>query len=130
MRLLIYPVILNQNWIIIMSEISLKVKELSEKYRDYTANNLSRLVRIKSLSTQEREVQLELKRQMEEAGFDEVVIDGLGNVIGRIGHGSRILAIDGHMDTVDIGYRDNWDFDPLGGEIRDGFVHGRGSVDQ
>jgi putative selenium metabolism hydrolase len=76
------------------------------------------------------EVQLELKRQMEEAGFDETRIDGLGNVIGRIGSGKKILAIDGHMDTVDIGNINNWSFDPLGGEIKDGFVHGRGSVDQ
>ena len=51
----------------------------------------------------ERDVQAELKRQMEEAGFDEVNIDGLGNVIGRIGSGKKILAIDGHMDTVDMG---------------------------
>jgi len=38
--------------------------------------------------------------------------------------GKKILAIDGHMDTVDIGNRDNWSFDPLGGEIKNGFVHG------
>jgi len=107
-----------------------QIKALSEKYGDYTAKNLSELVKIKSLSTQEKEVQLELKRQMEEAGFDEVWIDGLGNVIGRIGNGSKILAIDGHMDTVDNGNMSNWDFDPLGGEIKDGFVHGRGTVDQ
>lgn len=107
-----------------------QIKSLSEKYRDYTAENLSKLVKIKSLSTQEEEVQLELKRQMEEAGFDEVWIDGLGNVIGRIGNGKTILAIDGHMDTVDNGNLSNWDFDPLGGEIKDGFVHGRGTVDQ
>lgn len=113
-----------------MSDVYSKIKELSEKYADYTARNLSRLVQIKSLSAQERDVQLELKRQMEEAGFDEVFIDGLGNVIGRIGNGKRILAIDGHMDTVDIGNKDNWEFDPLGGEIRDGYVHGRGTVDQ
>ncbi len=113
-----------------MSDIYGKIKALSDKYADYTAKNLSRLVQIKSLSAQERDVQLELKRQMEEAGFDEVFIDGLGNVIGRIGNGKRILAIDGHMDTVDIGNIDSWEFDPLGGEIRDGFVHGRGSVDQ
>ncbi|MCK7538393.1 MAG: M20/M25/M40 family metallo-hydrolase [Marinilabiliales bacterium] len=75
-------------------------------------------------------MQLELKRQMEEAGFDEVFIDGMGNVIGRIGSGKKILAIDGHMDTVDLGNSRNWSFDPLGGEIKDGFVHGRGSVDQ
>ena len=113
-----------------MDNIFQRINELSEKYRDYTAENLSKLVKIKSLSTQEKEVQLELKRQMEEAGFDEVKIDGLGNVIGRIGNGKKILAIDGHMDTVDMGNMDNWNFNPLGGEIKDGFVHGRGTVDQ
>lgn len=107
-----------------------KISALAEKYRDYTATNLSKLIQIKSLSCEEEKVQLELKRQMEEAGFDEVKIDGLGNVIGRIGNGKKILAIDGHMDTVDMGNLSNWDFDPLGGEIKDGFVHGRGSVDQ
>ncbi len=113
-----------------MDKLDTKIIELAEKYRDYTAENLSKLVKIKSLSTEEKEVQLELKRQMEEAGFDEVWIDGLGNVIGRIGKGKKILAIDGHMDTVDMGALDNWNFDPLGGEIKDGFVHGRGTVDQ
>ncbi|MBK7096867.1 MAG: YgeY family selenium metabolism-linked hydrolase [Saprospiraceae bacterium] len=113
-----------------MENIYIKIKELSEKYKDYTAQNLSKLVKIRSLSTQEKEVQQELKRQMEEAGFDEVKIDGLGNVIGRIGNGKKILAIDGHMDTVDVGNLQNWTFDPFGGEIRDGFVHGRGTVDQ
>ncbi len=113
-----------------MDAIYAKIKELSEKYSDYTAQNLSKLVKIKSLSGQEKEVQLELKRQMEEAGFDEIRIDGLGNVIGRIGNGKKILAIDGHMDTVDMGNMQNWTFDPLGGEIKDGFVHGRGTVDQ
>lgn len=113
-----------------MESIYPKIKELSEKYRDYTANNLSKLVKIKSVSTQEKDVQLELKRQMEEAGFDEVRIDGLGNVIGRIGNGKRILAIDGHMDTVDFGNMANWEFDPLCGDIKDGYVLGRGTVDQ
>jgi len=113
-----------------MENIYSRILELSEKYKQYTAENLSKLIKIKSLSAQEKEVQLELVKQMKEAGFDEVKIDGLGNVIGRIGNGSKILAIDGHMDTVDLGNLENWNFDPLGGEIKDGFVHGRGSVDQ
>lgn len=113
-----------------MSDIYKRINELAEKYRNYTAENLSKLVKIKSLSTQEKDVQLELKRQMEEAGFDKVWIDDLGNVIGRIGKGKKILAIDGHMDTVDMGNMDNWSFNPLSGEIKDGFVHGRGTVDQ
>jgi putative selenium metabolism hydrolase len=113
-----------------MDHIYQKINELSEKYRDYTAENLSRLVKIKSLSNNEEAVQKELMRQMTEAGFGEVKADKLGNVIGRIGNGRKILAIDGHIDTVDIGNPDNWHFDPLGGEIKDGYVHGRGSVDQ
>ncbi len=106
------------------------IRLAAEKYRDYTAQNLSDLIKVKSLSCEEEQVQLVLKKQMEEAGFDEVRLDGLGNVIGRIGNGKRILAIDGHMDTVDLGNSEQWDFDPLGGEIKDGFVHGRGTVDQ
>lgn len=113
-----------------MNELLEKINELSHKYSDYTAQNLSKLVKIKSTSMYEKDVQLELKRQMEEASFDEVRIDGLGNVIGRIGNGKRILAIDGHMDTVDVGNPANWTFDPFSGEIKDGFVHGRGTVDQ
>ncbi len=113
-----------------MENIYNKINELAEKYKDYSAENLSRLVKIKSLSKEEKDVQLELKKQMEEAGFDEVRIDGLGNVIGRIGNGKKILAIDGHMDTVDVGNLKNWTFDPFGGEIKNGYVHGRGTVDQ
>ena len=113
-----------------MNEIYSKINQLAEKYKNYTANNLSKLVKIKSTSMHEKNVQLEFKRQMEEAGFDEVRIDGLGNVIGRIGNGKRVLAIDGHMDTVDVGNIDNWNFDPFSGEIKDGYVHGRGTVDQ
>ncbi len=107
-----------------------QILKMAEKYRDYTAQNLSKLVRLKSLSLQEKEVQEELKKQMEEAGFDDVFIDPLGYVIGRIGSGKKILALDAHMDTVDLGNMDNWDFDPLSGAIEDGHVLGRGSVDQ
>jgi putative selenium metabolism hydrolase len=113
-----------------MKDIILKINELAESYRDYTAGNLSRLVKIKSLSTGEKVMADELKRQMVEAGFDEVRIDGLGNVIGRIGNGSKILAFDGHIDTVDVGNIANWTNDPFSGEILDGYVYGRGTVDQ
>jgi putative selenium metabolism hydrolase len=102
----------------------------AEEYKSYTAQNLSEMIKIKSLSLQEKEVCQLIKRQMEAAEFDEVRIDGLGNVIGKIGNGPKVIAFDGHIDTVDLGNLENWDFDPLGGEIKDGFVHGRGSVDQ
>jgi len=110
----------------IAEQINAKAKE----YRNYTAENLSRIIKMKSLSCGEKDVAYAIKEMMDEAGFDETRIDGLGNVIGRIGNGKKIIAIDGHIDTVDLGNLENWDFDPLGGEIKDGFVHGRGTVDQ
>lgn len=53
-----------------MKNLNKDILELSEKYKDYTAQNLSKLIKIKSLSLEEKEVQLELKRQMEEADFE------------------------------------------------------------
>ncbi len=106
------------------------INEKAKQYQDYTAKNLSELVKIKSLSTKEGAVVKKLKEMMADARFDEIKIDGLGNIIGRLGSGKKIIAIDGHIDTVDIGNIQNWTFDPLSGEIKDGFVHGRGSVDQ
>lgn len=110
--------------------IAEQILKKAEEYKEYTAKNLSEMIKIKSLSLQEGEVASKIKNMMEDAGFDEVKIDGLGNVIGRIGDGEKIISFDGHIDTVDLGNIKNWDFDPLGGEIKDGFVHGRGSVDQ
>ncbi|MCU0538699.1 MAG: YgeY family selenium metabolism-linked hydrolase [Desulfobacterales bacterium] len=112
-----------------MNAIS-SILDLSRRYRDDTAAALSELVKIPSLSCREKEVAAKLAGQMRAAGFDEVTIDGLGNVIGRIGRGSRILAFDGHIDTVDVGNPANWNEDPFSGAIRDGFVYGRGAADQ
>jgi putative selenium metabolism hydrolase len=111
-------------------EIAQQIMALAQKYRDDTAESLARLVRIPSVSLKEERVQKELKQQMEAAGLEDVFIDGLGNVIGRLGRGSKALAFDAHMDTVDVGNPDNWQFDPYSAEIKDGFVYGRGSVDQ
>lgn len=113
-----------------MTEILKKINDLATSYADYTAGNLAKLIRIKSLSLGEKGVAEELKRQMLEAGFDEARIDGLGNVIGRIGNGKKSICFDGHIDTVDVGNAANWEFDPFSGEIRDGYVLGRGTVDQ
>lgn len=107
-----------------------QIRELSEKYRDYTAKNLSKLVQTKSYSSKEEDVCRLIVELCKEAGFDEVRIDGLGSVIGRVGHGKKTLAFDAHIDTVEVGNLKNWSFDPFSGEIKDGKVWGRGSSDQ
>ncbi len=42
---------------------------------------------------------------------------------------SKRLMLCAHSDTVAIGDLDNWTVDPLGGEIRDGRIWGRGACD-
>lgn len=110
--------------------LSEQILALAKQYSGYTAQNLSKMIHAKSLSTQEKEVTEVIIAQMKEAGFDEARTDGLGNVIGRIGNGKKIIVIDGHIDTVDTGNLNNWDKDPFSGEISGGFVYGRGTVDQ
>ena len=110
--------------------ISQSVRDLAEKYRSYTAENLSKLVRVKSYSSKEEDVCRLVAELCKEAGFDEVRFDGLGSVIGRVGNGPKSIAFDGHVDTVEVGNLDNWDFDPFCGTIKDGLVYGRGTSDQ
>ena len=107
-----------------------KIREMAEKYRDYTADILSQLVRIPSFSGQEKDVCSKIVSLCTEAGFDEVRIDNLGNVIARIGSGDEILAFDAHIDTVETGDKGAWEKDPFSGEIDGTYVWGRGSSDQ
>ena len=88
-------------------------------------------VRIPSPSGQEREVAQLMKRKMEEYGFDEVLIDRHGSVLGRM-RGCRpgkTILLDGHIDNVDVIDADEWTHDPFGGEIDQGRIYGRGTSD-
>ena len=106
--------------------IRLRAKELEGD----TVRFLSDLVRTQSFSSKERKVIGVIKREMEKIGFDEIRIDGLGNIIGRIGNGKRVIAFDGHVDTVYPGDLSQWAQDPFVPVIKDGKIWGRGTVDQ
>lgn len=88
------------------------------------------LIAIPSESTHEEAVVARVAREMREIGFDEVRIDGLGSVLGRVGSGPLVVAIDGHVDTVGIGDPSTWSVDPYRGAIAGGVVYGRGASDQ
>ncbi|MDD4082702.1 MAG: YgeY family selenium metabolism-linked hydrolase [Sphaerochaetaceae bacterium] len=111
-------------------KIKEEIKQLAAKYKDYTAENLSKIVKTKSYSGQEENVCRLIVELCEQAGFDEVRIDGLGSVIGRVGYGKKTIAFDAHIDTVEVGNMKNWNFDPFSGEIKDGIIYGRGTSDQ
>ena len=87
------------------------------------------LIATKSLSAQEGDVVRRVEREMAACGYDEVRIDAMGNILGRIGSGPRVLALDAHVDTVDVGNPANWTVDPFEGHERDGIVYGRGACD-
>ncbi|WP_029916896.1 YgeY family selenium metabolism-linked hydrolase [Pelobacter seleniigenes] len=107
-----------------------KILELAREYKADMTKFLRDMVRIPSESCDEKKVVLRIKEEMEKVGFDKVEIDGLGNVLGTIGHGKRLIAYDAHIDTVGIGNRDNWTFDPYEGYEDDETIGGRGTSDQ
>jgi putative selenium metabolism hydrolase len=88
------------------------------------------MIAIPSESAQERAVVERVTEEMRRLDFDEVRIDGLGNVLGRVGRGATVVAFDGHVDTVGVGDASTWTRDPYKGEEKDGIVYGRGAGDQ
>lgn len=89
------------------------------------------LIKAQSYSGQEDKVVEALKRNFEAMGFDDVIVDGYGNIIGHIkGNkpGKKVL-FDGHIDTVPVTNSDEWMYPPFGAEIHDGKIYGRGTSD-
>jgi len=71
--------------------------------------------------------------RLKSGGFDveswEVFPDR-PNVVGTLpGNEEKSLILCGHIDTVPVGNQANWVVDPFGGEIKDGKLFGRGTVD-
>lgn len=87
------------------------------------------LIAIPSLSSQEGNVVKRIQREMKALGYDEVRVDPMGNILGRIGSGKRVIAIDGHVDTVDVGDRKAWKTDPFDPVLKNGVIYGRGCSD-
>ena len=106
------------------------IKKTAEGYREDMVRFLRSMISYPSESCEEKEVVACIKAEMEKLGYDKVEIDGLGNVIGWMGEGEKIIAIDSHVDTVGIGNRENWTADPYEGYETDEIIYGRGGSDQ
>ena len=68
--------------------------------------------------------------EMRKLGFDEVRFDRMGNILGRIGSGPRVLLYDSHIDTVGVGDPEAWGWDPFQGKVEDGILFARGACDE
>jgi putative selenium metabolism hydrolase len=89
------------------------------------------LIRIPSLPGQEGELAARVMQEYERLHFDEVWRDDVGNCFARVrgtGHAPPVM-LSCHLDAVDVGDPAGWLYDPFGGTIADGFLHGRGAMD-
>ena len=106
------------------------IKAAAEGYKADMVRFLRAMISHPSESCEEKEVVACIKAELEKLGYDKVEVDGLGNVIGWMGEGDKIIAIDSHIDTVGIGNRENWTADPYEGYETDEIIYGRGGSDQ
>jgi acetylornithine deacetylase len=112
---------------------------------------LQQLVRTPSLTGEEEAVQRLVAAYMERIGLEvdmwEPDVAELAPYAEHVGEfetfasrpdvvgkwtgsgGGKSLILNGHIDTVEPGVRDQWDVDPFSGEVRDGRLIGRGSLD-
>lgn len=107
-----------------------QIKSKSENYKEDMTKFLRDLVAIPGESAEEEGVIKRIEREMKSVGFDKVEIDPMGNILGYMGTGETLIGFDAHIDTVGIGNRDNWDFDPYEGYETETEIGGRGTSDQ
>ncbi|HDS09258.1 MAG TPA: YgeY family selenium metabolism-linked hydrolase [Firmicutes bacterium] len=106
------------------------LKYVEKRYKKDIIKFHRDIVAIPSESCHEKDVIARIRKEMLKVGFDSVRIDKMGNIIGRLGSGKTIIAMDAHIDTVGIGSPDQWKWDPFKGKVENGNIYGRGSVDQ
>lgn len=108
-----------------------KVKELAKRDEAAVVQFLRDIVAIPSFSCKEKQVCERIVKEMKAVGFDEVKIDAVGNVIGRVGNGPTKIMFDNHIDTVGVGDPAAWKGrDPFDSKLENGKIWGRGVVDE
>ena len=93
---------------------------------------LSDLIKIQSVNPPGGETKAAqyLKHLFDQYRIPNEIIEpepGRASFVAHIGEGEKKLLYLSHTDVVPAS--DGWDFPPFSGEIKDGFVHGRGAID-
>jgi acetylornithine deacetylase/succinyl-diaminopimelate desuccinylase-like protein len=122
-------------------EPSPALKEVLKRIdRDDLVRLTTTLVKIPSdysegLVANHKEIATFLEAELRKLGLDVTVVEPEPNyplVVGRMkgSGGGPVLEAMGHYNTVPVGDRTRWHVDPLGAEVRDGKIWGRGAFDQ
>ncbi len=118
-------------------------------HRDAIISFLGDLVAIPSYDGNIRDVAARVERELRALGFFDIHYAPYGDIVARIGpstaprhpersaaeskdaqDGNRVLLYDSHLDTVGVGDESEWKHGAFSGEIVDGVMYGRGTVDE
>ena len=107
-----------------------RLRDRVEDERDSIIRFLREICAIPSTENQIRACGERIAEEMTKLGYDEIFWDKMGNIVGRIGSGDKILLYDSHIDTVGVGDPDEWKWDPFEGKVEDGVLYARGACDE
>jgi putative selenium metabolism hydrolase len=106
------------------------IKSRVEKNREDIVRFMLDICAIPSMDGQLKDVGERIQAEMRKLGFKEVRFDKMGNTIGRIGDGPKVIVFDSHIDTVGVGDPGEWEWDPFEGKVEDGVLYARGACDE
>jgi succinyl-diaminopimelate desuccinylase len=109
-----------------------QIDEQIERYQDQMIDHIKQLVRIRSFSGQTKEVGEALQMVLdlaEQMGFRTMKTTTNDVGIVEYGAGKEIVGMLVHVDVVGIGDPDKWIEDPFLCYEKDGYLWGRGTID-
>jgi putative selenium metabolism hydrolase len=111
----------------------MKVQEIKKRVQENRENIIQfmrDIVAIPSMDGQLKDVGDRIQAEMKKLGFDEARFDKMGNTVGRIGNGPKVIVFDSHIDTVGVGDPAEWEWDPFVGKVENGILYARGACDE
>jgi putative selenium metabolism hydrolase len=106
------------------------LRQRVQQRRDEIIRFLRDICAIPSMDSQIGPVGERIQAEMRRLGWDEARFDRMGNTVGRIGDGPKVIVYDSHIDTVGVGDPAEWAWDPFAGKVEDGRLYARGAVDE
>ncbi len=107
-----------------------QIREFLASHHKDILSFLTDIVAIPSYDSNIREVAKRVEQELRKLGFQEIHYAPYGDLVAKIGNGDRKLLYDSHLDTVGVGDKKEWRFDPYSAKIQDGLMYGRGVVDE
>lgn len=111
-------------------EIIQQLQEKIQSQREQIIRFMREICAIPSMESNIEDVGKRIAAEMNTLHFDEVRFDKMGNIMGRIGTGEKVIVFDSHIDTVGIGDPHEWKWDPFEGKVEDGVLYARGACDE